>query len=520
MDLALAVLVTFCVCVALFAALPALSSPGLTDYNPWYDVNNDGKINIIDISMLAKAFGTSGQNISKAGLLYDSGWVNITGMTGQNITITHNLNITDWNDPNIVVDIRGKTTPSGGLLRFQGLTPQQGVNKTYGGTGTDIAYSMVKTSDGGYALAGSTNSFGAGGNDFWLVKTDSLGNMLWNKTYGAAGDDVAYSVVQTSDGGYALAGTSNSWVPGDGYDMWLVKTDGSGNVRWSLTYGGTGLDVAYSVVQTKDGGYALAGYTNSFGAGGFDFWLVKTDSNGNMLWNKTYGGTGTDIAYSMVQTSDGGYALAGYTDSFGAGGADFWLVKTDASGNMLWNKTYGGTGADEAYSVVQTSDGGYALAGITNSFGAGGWDFWLVKTDMNGNMLWNKTYGGTGDDYASSMIQTSDGGYAIAGETISFGGSWLVKTDANGNMLWNKTYGGVAYSVVQTSDGGYALAGYAGYGAGGYDFWLVRTDSLGATSGTSGLAWVSSAANSIMLYRGTFDIYWNYVDVQIWQRVN
>ena len=201
--------------------------------------------------------------------------------------------------------------------------------------------------------------------------------------------------------------------------------------EWNKTYGGANGDLAYSVIQTNDGGYALAGYTASFGAVLIDFWLVKTDSAGNLVWSQTYGGANFDEAYSMIQTSDGGYALAGYTESFGAGAADFWLVKTDSAGNLVWSRTYGGANGDVAYSVIQTSDGGYALACMTASFGAGWSDFWLVKTDSTGNMIWSQTYGGANDDVAYSVIQTNDGGYALAGFTKSFGAGgqdfWLVK---------------------------------------------------------------------------------------------
>ena len=183
----------------------------------------------------------------------------------------------------------------------------------------------------------------------------------------------------TSDGGYALAGFTDSFGAGN-YDAWLVKVDASGNAMWNKTYGGAASDYAASVVLTNDGGYALAGYTSSFGAVGGDAWLVKVDASGNAMWNKTYGGAASDYAMSVVLTSDGGYAMAGETDSFGAGNNDFWLVKVDASGNMLWNKTYGGALSDVAWSVVLTSDGGYAMAGETASFGAGGGDFYLVKT--------------------------------------------------------------------------------------------------------------------------------------------
>jgi hypothetical protein len=282
--------------------------------------------------------------------------------------------------------------------------------------------------------------------------------------------------------------------------------------------------VANALVQTVDGGYALAGYTVSYGAGTGDFWLVKTDGSGNAQWSKTYGGGYSDSAYGLVQTVDGGYALAGYTGSYGAGIWDFWLVKTGSSGNMQWNRTYGGVGFEEAYALVQTSDGGYALAGLTESFGAGSQDFWLVKTDGSGNAQWNRTYGGTGGDGARSLIQTGDGGYALAGVTIPLGSgytdAYLVKTDSAGNMQWNKTYGGSvfdeAYALVQASDGRYALAGYTwSYGVGGHDFWLIKTD--GEVGSAYGFSWIDSTLNSIILYRGSADPYWNYVRVRVWK---
>ena len=327
-------------------------------------------------------------------------------------------------------------------------------SQTYGGTSSDEAEAMVQTSDGGYAIAGYTRSFGAGSYDFWLVKTDEHGNMEWNKTYGGAGNELAYALVETSDGGYALTGSGL-----------FVKTDGYGNVEWNQTYGGV------SLIETSDGGYAIAGSKND------DFSLVKIDAYGNMEWNQTYGGAEVECAHSLVETSDGGFALAGGTivsNDAGYRAWRFWLVKTDENGNMLWNQTYG-IANDRAYSLVRTSDGGFALAGTTYiwdpaTLGAGNYDFWLVKTDEYGNMEWNRTYSGW---RAYALVETSDGGFALAG------GSRLVKTDAYGNMEWNRTYGGVAYALVEKSDGGYALAGYAPIGAGTYDFWLAKTDEHG-----------------------------------------
>lgn len=354
-------------------------------------------------------------------------------------------------------------------------------SKTYGGAGNDGAYSVMQTKEGGYALAGFATS-GGNNHDFWLIKTDSTGIVQLTKTYGGYGIDDAYSVIETLDGGYALAGFTNSSGAGN-YDGWLVKLDSEGNMQWNNTYGGATADDLYIVVQTDDGGYALVGYSTSFGAGAADGRLVKVDSSGNLVWSQTYGGAGVDDAVNMVQTSDGGYALVGFTRSFGAGGTDFWLVKVDAEGVLQWNKTYGGPSDDSAHSIVQTSDGGYALAGFTYSFGSGDKDFWLVKVDSQGNMEWNKTFGGTGIDDAVSLVKTSDGGYVLAGCTSSWGAGsndvWVVKTDSFGNLVWSQTYGGAgadyAYSIIQASDGGYALVGNtASFGMGSTDCYFVK----------------------------------------------
>jgi hypothetical protein len=360
--------------------------------------------------------------------------------------------------------------------------------QTYGGTASDSAEAMIQTSDGGYAIAGYTDSFGAGYSDFWLIKTDAYGNVEWNKTYGGESPDHAYALIETPDGGFALAGYITS-LAGE-YDFWLVKTDEYGNEQWNRTYRGTNCEQAYCLVETSDGGFAIAGDTGQLTfaiVGDADFWLVKTDASGNVEWNQTYGGTESENLRSLVVTSDGGYALAGYTDSSGAEHHNFWLVKTDAYGNMEWNQTYGGAERTVANSIVEASDGGFAIAGniFDNSR-----EIWLVKTDASGNMEWNQTYGGPTNEYASALVVTSDGGYAIAGVTDSFGAGysdfWLVKTDAYGNVEWNRTYGGADYEwahcVLEASDGGFALAGYTWplpFDAGGFECWLVKTNEYG-----------------------------------------
>ncbi len=306
-------------------------------------------------------------------------------------------------------------------------------NKTYGGVYTDEVHSILQTSDGGYAGAGVTWPTTATGH-LWLFKVDASGNLLWNKTIGGLHNDNAWSMAQTSDGGYITAGFSNNFGTGNS-DFWLVKTDALGTLQWDKAYGTAGSDTAYSVIQTSDGGYAMVGRQN-----GRQCWLVKTDSSGTMQWSQTYGEPNANsTGYCLIQTSDNGYAIGGYIDTFTGNTNtpyDFWLIKTDSSGNTQWNKKYGGPSEDIARSLVQTSDGGYALAGYTESYGAGTQDVWLVKTDSSGNMQWNQTYGGANTDVANAVTKTSDGGYALAGSTQSYGlasqSFFLVKMDNAG----------------------------------------------------------------------------------------
>ena len=245
-------------------------------------------------------------------------------------------------------------------------------NQTFGGSNMDFGHSVIQTTDGGYVITGYTQSYGAGSSDVWLIKADSSGNKEWDKTFGDTDTDRGYSVCQTSDGGYIIAGTTRSYGAGD-YDAWLIKTDSSGNKTWDKTFGDTDPDSGYSVCQTSDGGYIITGHTD------YDVWLIKTDSSGDKEWDKTFGGTGMNEGHSVIQTSDGGYIVAGYTNSQGAGSSDVWLIKTDSSGNKTWDMTFGGTGMDYSYSIKQTPNEGYVFTGFTDSYGAGNWDVWLLK---------------------------------------------------------------------------------------------------------------------------------------------
>ena len=308
--------------------------------------------------------------------------------------------------------------------------PEVEWDKTFGGSNWDLGASIQQTSDGGYVVTGLTWSYGAGDADVWLVKTDSSGNKQWDKTFGGSGNETGLSVQQTSDGGYVVTGSTSSYGAGD-YDVWLIKTDSSGNKQWDKTFGGSSYDWGSSVQQTSDGGYVVTGHTSSYGAGNGDVWLIKTDSSGNKQWDKTFDSSGNESGYSVRQTLDGGYIVAGATDIDGAGGGDVWLIKTDSSGNKQWDKTFGGWSDDVGDSVQQTSDGGYVVAGYTWSYGAGEDDVWLIKTDSSGNEQWDNTFGGSNLDAGVSVQQTSDGGYVVAGGTQSYGAGgadvWLIK---------------------------------------------------------------------------------------------
>jgi hypothetical protein len=358
--------------------------------------------------------------------------------------------------------------------------------KTFGGDSTDVANAVLATADSGCIFAGYTNSFGAGGLDYYVGKVDARGNLQWSATYGGPGNDYGYAIAQCRDGGFVIAGLTGSFGAGGG-DFYVVRIDKLGDTIWTRTYGGTALDVAYSVQQTFDGGFIVAGYTNSFGAGDQDVYLVKTDSAGDTLWTHTYGGSKQDFGYSVQQTSDSGYIITGSTYSFGNGGAAVYLIKTDALGDTLWTRTYGGALDDGGQSVEQTRDGGYIVAGYESSFTDGFYAFYLIKTDETGDTLWTRMYGTNKRSWCYSVRQTTDGGYILAGQTEQGHGGedvYLVLTDSDGNPRWANTFGGVSddvgYSVCQTLDGGFVVAGYTYSFGKGDSFpyvYLVKADT-------------------------------------------
>jgi len=309
--------------------------------------------------------------------------------------------------------------------------------KTFGGTDDEKGRSVQQTNDGGYIICGETKSFGNGNKDVYLIKTDGNGDSLWTKTFGGTYYDWGLSVQQTTDDGFITIAYTESFGNGGG-DAYLIKTDGSGNEEWSKTFGGILGDGGNFVQQTIDGGYIITGETESFGnGGGNDVYLIKTDGIGNEEWTKTFGGLDDDEGYCVQQTTDGGYVICG--GKYPVGNEDIYLIKTDGNGNEEWIKTFGGTYDDYGHSVKQTTDGGYIINGYTSSFGNGNTDVYLIKTDGNGIEQWSKTFGGTGyDEGRRSVQQTTDGGYILIGGTESFGNGdedvYLIKTDGNGNI--------------------------------------------------------------------------------------
>ncbi|MCD4774465.1 MAG: T9SS type A sorting domain-containing protein [Candidatus Aegiribacteria sp.] len=354
----------------------------------------------------------------------------------------------------------------------------------YGGWLWDYAYDVKSTDDGGFITAGLSNSYISGSIylQMYLVKTNGDGDMLWYKVIGPEYSDRGYSIQITEDGGFIITGSSEENTGGDGLNVYLVRTDCNGDTLWTKTYGGSLKDEGETVVITEDQGFAIAGYTYSYGAGDKDFYLIRTDSSGDTLWTKTYGGSGDDLAWSVAAVPGGGFIVAGRTASSGAGSWDVWLVRTNADGDMLWNKTFGGGGWDSALEVQCTADSGFIVNGYTMSSGAGQTDYYMLKIDASGNLLWSRTYGGSNYDNGTCIEQLPDGGYLLGGYTKSFGDTngdfWIIRTDANGDSLWSQIYGGSGTEQLNgmdlTFDGGYVLAGKTTSLGNSSSVWLIR----------------------------------------------
>lgn len=399
--------------------------------------------------------------------------------------------------------------------------------KSYGGSKFDLPSSIFQTADNGYVIAGSSTSddgdltMNYGSQDYWIVKISSNGLLEWQKSLGGSRGDTAECIIQTSDGGYIVSGFTSS-SNGDvtfnhgASDVWVVKLDIDGNIKWENSYGGTSSENGKNIIQTLDGGYIIAASSSSNDGdvsknnGGADYWIIKISNTGLIEWEKNYGGLGNDTPYRILQLADSSYIVAGTTTSndgdvsFNHGGYDYWIVKLSPNGTMEWEKTFGGSSEDILKSIDFTQDGGFILAGNSKSLDGdvsinyGARDFWIVKISESGNLQWEKSYGGTSEELLSNIEQTPNGDYIISGFTGSIDGHvsnnhggfdyWIVRTNSSGSIIWTKCYGGsnsdMLVDSTLTFDNSIALCGRSesidgdvSENKGGADYWIVKLES-------------------------------------------
>jgi len=358
----------------------------------------------------------------------------------------------------------------------------------------DWGYSITETFDNGYIIAGLTGAIGFGQEDISLIKTDQFGDTLWTKTFGTLSNgEFAKSVIQTADSGYAVLGYTESYGAGAA-DIYLIKTDINGDALWTKTYGGALNDDGYCLQETTDGGFIIAGDTRSFSSGISDVYLIKTNSIGDTLWTKTYGGISDDHGTCVQQTSDHGYIITGYTYSFGADFIDLYLFKVDSLGNIQWEKTYdgpeiGSNSGDYGTAVQETYDGGYIITGTRGYISATGFtgQTWLLKTDFIGDTLWTKTFGqiNSDDSNGEDVKQCADSGFVVVASRNTFGAGldvYIIRTDLNGDTLWTKTIDGgdteKGLSININSDQSYIISGYAYELANRYQVYLIKISEL------------------------------------------
>jgi hypothetical protein len=407
-------------------------------------------------------------------------------------------------------------------------------DKTIGGNSFEDEVKVIPTSDGGYMMAGSSYSDASGdktenskgGFDYWVIKLNDSGVKQWDKTIGGNGADFFADFQQTSDGGYILAGSTQSAASSDksenslGQDAWIVKLSASGSIEWENTLGGSSGESVQEIRQTTDGGYifisdtfsGISGDKTEASRGEFDLWIVKLNANGTKAWDRTYGGSSYEMNGSISLTADGGYIIAGNTGSgisgdksqASFGQTDYWVLKLSSTGDKQWDRSFGGDNQEDVQSVLQTPSGdflvaGYSYSDISGNKSAGSVaessvDYWVIKVDANGNKIWDKTYGGGIYDRMTSLALTFDGGYILGGWSLPSDATgpfdWeytIIRLSSDGIQQWKQTFGGPEedrlYSVQQTPDLGYILAGYSYSPAGpdksenntgDRDFWVIK----------------------------------------------
>lgn len=406
--------------------------------------------------------------------------------------------------------------------------------KTLGGTESEFTSNIQQTMDGGFILSASTKSIDGnisvnnGARDAWIVKLDIDGEIEWQKSYGGSNNDFISEIIQTDDSGFIMTGYSES-NDGDllqnkgASDAWIVKLNNTGEVEWQQSYGGTKDEITNAIRQTIDGGYIIAGQSNSndgdvlLNHGKDDYWILKLNSMGEIEWQRSYGGTSWESIKSIELTTDGGYVIAGHSTSNDGdvstnyGNSDLWIVKINDTGDIIWEKSFGGTKLDRAPYIKSTTDNGYILAGSSFSDDGivstnyGGADYWIIKLDDLGDIVWEKSFGGSDSEYVNDIQQTHDDGYIVIGSTQSEDGDisnpkgsidyWVVKLNTDGAIEWEHSYGGsltdYGYSVCQTTDNGFVIAGTSTSNDGdvtfnngglGFDNWIIKLTAESVTN--------------------------------------
>ncbi len=412
------------------------------------------------------------------------------------------------------------------FLVFYSLSAQ--FVKVLGGSSDEYARKIIATTDGGYVIVGETYSSGAGNSDIFIIKLDSNFLINWAKTLGGVDYDYAYSVLETSDSGYVITGWTASIDPNSDYAL-LAKFSFAGSLLWCVAFGGSFNDRAYSVVETADSGFIVVGETQSARSAIQDGFFAKFDASGNLQWANYIGESfpaKIDLVRDIVKTSDGGYALTGWTGASGAGSQDAFILKFDSGWNLSFSKTFGGADQDYAYSLIESVTGGFVFTGRTLSSGAGNYDIFIVKLSNSGNLKWANTLGGPQSDYGYEIIQTTDKGFAVAGEFFTTGGNddLIAKFDSSGNMLWQSELSGssndFAYSLVQTSDGGYVITGYSL--SFGDDVLLAKYNSSGVNcrGGSAGLTLNNWGTISVADWTNVIINDWNTLNSTFWTSVS
>jgi predicted SpoU family rRNA methylase len=369
------------------------------------------------------------------------------------------------------------------LVVLNGSELKQIWQKPFGGDKDDIAYGVSPTDDGGFCVVGSTRTIGKGKTDAIVLKMDKSGKILWKKVFGKEKKELFEDVVETADKSIVAVGSSKSYSKSGNYSIFVVKLSKDADVIWIKSFGGDGKDYARAVCNAEDGAVVIVGATKSYGKGSYDFFVTKLDKDGKIVWSKTYGGEDLDAAYAVESTKDGGFIIAGATESYGSGNSDYYIVKIDSNGKELWSKTIGGKKEDTLYGVKELKDG-YVFVGESRSYGSQKRDLTVLKTDKNGNEIFHKFFGYKNHEYARAVELTDKGDILVAGVTKSMGHGradfYLLELDSkNGKLINSVTFGGkkndYARGMTKLKDGSFVVVGESeSFNEDAYDFHMIN----------------------------------------------